>query len=253
MPHVRHTSGEPRERSTLVDRALRHPQQDRPKLSEGYEIPVSDREGWWRKEIKETPNPGSYDYAPAFLDEISRRPNSYRFKSDGRKIDPHPHGKGAYLLPGAYKHQDFLYKLDKTKMTYNFKSAKRDATDILNFGLKDKDVNVSPMEYAVEKHMSLTVEKEPTKHWQFRSQDARFPTAMFKPREGPGPGNYESSTPIAKHAVSSSFRSKTARFKTSHTKTPGPGTYDKTYQLPVNTGPIRKMGRQHGLFFSCAF
>ncbi len=39
---------------------------------------------------------------------------------------------------------------------------------------------------------------------------------MFQ-REGPPPGNYEYSTPPGLHAVSSSFKSKTPRFVTSHT------------------------------------
>jgi hypothetical protein len=42
------------------------------------------------------------------LYDLEKRPNTYRFKSDGRKMDPHPHGKGAVLLPGAYESQDFL-------------------------------------------------------------------------------------------------------------------------------------------------
>ena len=56
---------------------------------------------------QETPKPGSYEY-PTFIEEMSVRPNTYRFRSDGRKIDPHPHGKGAMLLPGAYESQNFI-------------------------------------------------------------------------------------------------------------------------------------------------
>ena len=33
-------------------------------------------------------------------------------------------------------------------------------------------------------------------------------------------------------------------------KTPGPGTYDKTYQTPM-PDTIKKMGRSYGLFFTC--
>jgi len=45
-----------------------------------------------------------------WLNELDKKPNTYRFRSDGRKVDPHPHGKGAALLPGAYEHKDFLKK-----------------------------------------------------------------------------------------------------------------------------------------------
>ena len=45
---------------------------------------------------------------PSFLSEVYKKPNTYRFKSDGRKIEPMPQiGKGEYLLPGAYSFEDF--------------------------------------------------------------------------------------------------------------------------------------------------
>ena len=47
----------------------------------------------------------------SFLNEILRKPNTYRFKSDGRKLDPVPQqGKGVYLLPGAYSFEDFAQR-----------------------------------------------------------------------------------------------------------------------------------------------
>jgi len=56
---------------------------------------------------KETPLPGRYNM-PSFLNEVLRKPNTYRFKSDGRRIEPMPQiGKGEYLLPGAYSFEDF--------------------------------------------------------------------------------------------------------------------------------------------------
>ncbi|WAR19949.1 STPG4-like protein, partial [Mya arenaria] len=127
---------------------------------------------------------------------------------DGRRIDPHPHGKGAMLLPGAYEHKDFLTRLERDPATYGFKTAERDKFDVLNFGRKDK-------------------------------------------RDGPAPGNYEYQ-PELPPKVSSCFKSKTPRFSSSHTRVPGPGSYEKTFQTAQN-GVLQKMGRQHGLFFSSAF
>lgn len=126
---------------TRFTRIHQHPWENRKALSENYEDPVSGREGWWRTHIRETPKPGSYEH-PTFIEEMSQRPNTYRFKSDGRKVDPHPHGKGAVLLPGAYESEDFLQSLDKkpTPATYSFKVADRDGFDVLNFGKKDKRV-----------------------------------------------------------------------------------------------------------------
>lgn len=44
----------------------------------------------------------------SFLTEVLKKPNTYRFKSDGRRHDPTPQiGRGQYLLPGAYSYEDF--------------------------------------------------------------------------------------------------------------------------------------------------
>ncbi|KAH3846765.1 protein STPG4-like [Dreissena polymorpha] len=236
------------------NKTTRHPWEDRKALSEEYEGEVSGRESWWRTYIRETPCPGAYDMdAQYWYYDLEKKPNTYRFKSDGRKVDPHPHGKGAILLPGAYDHKDFLSRLERNPTTYGFKTGERDKFDVLNFGRKDKDVNVPPNNYAVEKYMTLTVEKQPSKHSVFKSQSKRFPTIQFKPRDGPAPGNYEYHEVFPpKIAVSSVFKSKTPRFSSSHTRVPGPGAYEKTFQATPN-GVLQKMGRQHGLFFSSAF
>lgn len=241
-------------KSDGTSKVHRHPWENRKTLSEVYEPELSGREGWWRTYIRETPVPGAYEMeSQHWLYDLERRPNTYRFKSDGRKVDPHPHGKGALLLPGAYESQDFLKRFEKDPATYGFKTGKRDQFDVLNFGRKDKDVNVSPSAYDVQKYLTLTIDKQPSKHSMFKSQARRFPTIQFKPKEGPAPGNYESHqiTP-PKIAISSSFKSKTPRFSSSHTRVPGPGTYERTFQAP-QSGVLQKMGRQHGLFFSSAF
>ncbi|KAK7103224.1 protein STPG4-like isoform X1 [Littorina saxatilis] len=231
----------------------KHPWENRKALSENYEEPISGREGWWRTHIRETPKPGSYDH-PTFIEEMRVRPNTYRFKSDGRRIDPTPHGKGATLLPGAYESKSFLEGLDKTPTpaTYSFKVTDRDSIDVLNFGKKDKDINVCPTSYGTENYMTLTTDRTPSKHMVFKSQAKRFPTLYFKPKEGPAPGNYNYEPPNSQHVVSSSFMSKTPRFSTSHTKVPGPGAYEKTFQFPIPK-TVSKMGRQYGLFFTSAF
>ena len=56
---------------------------------------------------QETPSPLRYNI-PTYLNEFLRRPNTYRFKTDGRKHEPTPQiGKGDFLLPGAYSFEDF--------------------------------------------------------------------------------------------------------------------------------------------------
>lgn len=235
------------------NKQFHHPWENRKALSEDYDEPASGREGWWRTYIRETPKPGSYEQR-SFLEEMRARPNTYRFKGDGRKLDPQPHGKGAVLLPGAYEAHNFLEELDKTPApaTYRFKGPSRDASDILGFGTRDKDINVSPTAYAVEKYHTLTTDRTPSKHMVFKSQSKRFPTIYFKPKEGPAPGCYDFQLPQTSPVVSSSFKSKTPRFSTSHTRVPGPGAYEKTFQFPIPE-TISKMGRQYGLFFTSTF
>lgn len=229
-----------------------HPWENRADLSDDYDRPVTDREAWWRCQIRTTPIPGSYQ-SKDFLHELGKKTNTYRFKSDGRKLPSDHAGKGDLLLPGGYEHTDFIHGLSKKPATYRFKSQSRDAFDVLNFGKKDKDITVSPNAYAVEKHLTLTAERTPVKNFQFRSQTKRFPTQSFKPKEGPPPGAYSvrQHTPLAA-SITSSFRSKTPRFSTSHTKVPGPGSYAKAYQHPIPP-TISKMGRQYGLFFTSEF
>ena len=58
--------------------------------------------------IQETPLPHAYETTNySFLTDIMKKPGTYRFKSDGRKLNPTPQiGKGEALLPGAYDFED---------------------------------------------------------------------------------------------------------------------------------------------------
>ncbi|XP_054758362.2 protein STPG4-like [Lytechinus pictus] len=224
------------------------PFKNRTALAENYETPRSGREGWWRKEIRETPMPGAYDFKP-FLEDFETRPATYCFKGEGRKKDAANQGKGVVLMPGAYEAKDNMYFLDRTRNTYTFKNTSR-AKDLPT--IKDKDVNVCPTSYKMENVLSCAVEKSPSKHMVFKSNSQRFPTIYFKGTKNPPPCQYEYREPPALHQISSSFKSRTPRFATSHTKVPGPGSYEKTYQSPM-PATIAKMGRNHGLFFTSAF
>jgi len=242
--------------NVLTAKSQAHPWENRTDLSDVYEPPVTGRESWWRCGIRTTPVPGSYETIN-FLQDLAKKKNSYRFKSDGRKLPSDYAGKGDLLLPGGYQHFDFIEDVSKKPATYRFKAQSRDAFDVLNFGKKDKDITVSPNAYEMEKYLSLTADKTPVKNFMFRSQSKRFPTLSFKPKEGPPPGAYsvKPHTP-APPSITSSFRSKTPRFSTSHTeirkKVPGPGSYTKAFQHPIPES-ISKMGRRYGLFFTSEF
>ncbi|XP_041353544.1 protein STPG4-like isoform X2 [Gigantopelta aegis] len=220
-------------------------------LREDYELPLTEREAWWRIELRETPKPGAYAIK-TFLNELSERPNTYRFKSDGRKLNTDIVQTGATLLPGAYSYTDFIHETEKRPATYNFRSVSRDDADILYYGKPDKTLNISPAAYDTERYESIAVTDPSSKHYMFKSQSKRFPTIYYKPKEGPGPGMYEPVISSSAPCISSSFCSRTPRFLPSHTKVPGPGTYEKTYQHPMKS-TISKMGRQYGLFFNSSF
>ncbi|KAK0058534.1 protein STPG4-like isoform X2 [Biomphalaria pfeifferi] len=239
--------------SNTTTKVYHHPWEERTVLSDVYESPITDREHWWRAELKVTPSPGAYD-TNDFLSELAKKPRTYAFRDQGRKafhtVDP---GKGALLLPGAYKCTDFLENLTKKPATYRFKAESRDAKDYLNFGIKDKAINVPPNAYLVEGYLAVNGEKAPVKNYMFKSQTKRFPTFIFRPKEGPSPDAYNVKDTAPKMpAVTSCFRSKTPRFHSVHSRVPDPGLYAKTFQHPMpNT--ISQLGRQHGLFFTSEF
>ncbi|KAI0239519.1 hypothetical protein LSAT2_009743 [Lamellibrachia satsuma] len=234
-------------RRAVVENAL-SPIHYRHSLSESYEKPKSCREGWWRDTVRETPNPGHYE-SEHFLEELHRRPATYQFKSEGRKQDAQRYNRGAVLLPGAYNtQQDMSDRLEKSIQRYTFLDTDRSKQDFI-MGCRDKEINVAPNAYRTEDHLAVHTEKLPSKDAAFKSQTARFPTKYFKPKEGPAPGMYEPNSPYLPRAISSSFISRTPRFKTSHTKVPGPGSYEKTLQYP-QPAPVVEMGRDHGIFFT---
>lgn len=246
----RSRSAPQKERIPVQDRKT--PFKDRKRLNENYDAPASGRESWWRKDIRETPVPGAYENKDFLLD-VESRVATYQFKNEGRKKDPDTQRKGSLLLPGAYERDDLVADLDKKYATYSFKNTTRDSG--VSLGVKDKACNVCPTAYPMENHLSCAVEKTPSKHHMFRSNAQRFPTIYFKGTTNPPPDRYKYNHPSqtdALHPVTSSFQSRTPRFSTSHTKVPGPGTYDKTYQSPM-PATISKMGRNHGLFFTSAF
>jgi hypothetical protein len=71
---------------------------------------VTNRESWWRAELRPTPRPGAYS-VPSSWDQMNKKPATYNFKTDGRKHDPVIRmKKGDYLLPGAYNFEDMQHR-----------------------------------------------------------------------------------------------------------------------------------------------
>ncbi|CAD5118487.1 DgyrCDS7186 [Dimorphilus gyrociliatus] len=225
------------------------PIQLREKPSKKYTKPISGRESWWRNHIKETPNPGAYEPFDPWC-ELSKRPNSYRFKA-GKRVTEINSANGALLLPGAYNHPSFTQRLDKENIsTYSFKGCGRLAKSGMQSDKKDKYIDVCPGMYNTENYLAVDGHKATKKLSVFKSTSTRLPSDQMKPKIGPAPGYYEYRSPTPPHAISSSFKSTAPRFKTSHTKTPGAGSYEPTYQSPMPE-TIKSMARI-GTFFNSA-
>lgn len=191
----------------------------RRKLINDYELPVSDRESWWRCSIKETPSPLKYNI-PGFIKEMNRTQNTYRFKSDGRRLDPTPQqGKGEYLLPGAYGYEDFGQRLKRLHLSYGFKN--QELSGFYEKSISNPDLG--PFSYETENNLTICSNKEPSKHSFFRSKNKRN---IFVPKEGPSPGDYEETPEKPKNEITSVFKSKSGRFKIKEQQTPGPGHYE---------------------------
>ncbi|XP_056424067.1 protein STPG4 isoform X2 [Hyla sarda] len=207
----------------------------------------TERDAWWLYSFRESPCPGTYNVRD-FLQDAKLNPvqQTYSFKGQGRKKPLSAAGSGEALLPGCYKIPEFGDLVEQLPRLSSFRSTSRSAPLL---GVKDKDINTDPGQYNL---VPPLVEQQQCKHFMFRSAVQRFPTIYFIPREGPGPGNYNlkyTSSP----SISSSFKSSVPRFRSTYSKTPGPGTYDPMRQLPKQPPTVAKMGREHGLFFRNSF
>ncbi|KAM8945435.1 protein STPG4 [Pelodytes ibericus] len=208
---------------------------------------LSERGSWWITALKDTPSPGAYDVRD-FLQDAQLNPvqKSYNFKGEGRKKKPNTGGSGEMLLPGCYNFPDMVCLTEKLPHTCSFKNTPR---QLILLGIKDKEINTNPCQYNVVKP---PVESLPCKHSMFRSGVRRFPTIYFVPKEGPGPCEYQVKTDSAR-GISSCFKSKVPRLRSTYSKTPGPGTYDPIRHLSKQPPTVARMGRLHGLFFRNSF
>ncbi|XP_010903180.2 protein STPG4 isoform X1 [Esox lucius] len=203
-----------------------------------------DRGGWWKVTLKETPIPGSY-HVRDFIEEagLNPVPRTYGFKGSGRDF-PMQLRKGDLLLPGAYDFIDSTQDALRRQTSYSFKNCPRPNNYTL--GIRDKDIDLSPCHYNVSEK---PVAKIPCKHMMFRSAVQR---ASFVPREGPAPGHYNMRTSPTL-GVTSCFKSTVPRLHSVRSRTPGPGTYEPTWQMGHRLGTEANKGRVHDLFFRNLF
>ncbi|RXM34429.1 Calmodulin [Acipenser ruthenus] len=109
----------------------------------------SDRSGWWRSTLKESPIPGTYEIRD-FIREAQLNPvkQTYCFKGEGRKKGVGAARKGDLLLPGAYSHTDCIQLLEKQQVTYSFKNSPRKDAFMLCY--RDKKEGPAPGQYNVK-------------------------------------------------------------------------------------------------------
>uniref|UniRef100_A0A6I8P0D3 Sperm-tail PG-rich repeat containing 4 n=1 Tax=Ornithorhynchus anatinus TaxID=9258 RepID=A0A6I8P0D3_ORNAN len=174
------------------------------------------RSGWGN----DTPSPGFYPIRD-FLQESLLNPvrPTYGFKGEGRKRASILEWRDPNLPDTPrFMPPDFLELLSKQKATYSFKNTPRKSSQTLTY--KDKV--------------------------------CAYTYFSASPREGPGPGYYNLKEEKCQ-PLTSCFQSKVPRFLPICSKTPGPGTYSPTRQMPKQPRTIAKMGREHNIFFNNTF
>ncbi|XP_020856883.1 protein STPG4 [Phascolarctos cinereus] len=209
--------------------------------------PVDQREMWWRTTLKETPIPGTYTVRD-FLEESRLNPvsNTYNFKNEGRSKVSFVESRRDATLPDIpeYVPPNFIDLVNKQMASYSFKDTPRQNPSTLC--LKDQKIDVSPGQYNI---VSAPVPKFLARHYVFRSTVQRFPTYYFLPKEGPGPAYYDVKGSNV-NPITSCFQSKVPRFLPIRSKTPGPGAYACSPQMPKQPQSIAKMGREHSILFN---
>ncbi|XP_017319412.2 protein STPG4 isoform X1 [Ictalurus punctatus] len=131
---------------------------------------LTDRSGWWKDTVKNTPFPGSY-HIRDFIEEASLSPvrMTYGFMDSGRNSRIVCMRSGTMLLPGAYSFTDCTQEALRRRASYSFKSCPR--PDNYTLGIRDKDIDLSPCHYNVTEKL---VPKLPCKHAMFRSATQRL-------------------------------------------------------------------------------
>ncbi|XP_062502237.1 protein STPG4-like [Corticium candelabrum] len=238
-------------RLSSTRKTISRPSSSPPADTKHAEERANSRE-WWRSYIKDTPNPGAYDIKD-FLHYLEQRPGSYNFKGQGRQgkllnfLEPGDHGP--YLLPGCYNTKDFVEEASTRQWSYNFKSIDRETGPKIGHGCGDKEISTSPNQYVIPDAWGEQVTG--SRYAAFKSETKRFPSAPFKPKDGPSPGDYNPNHVVVSRkapAVTSSFKSVVPRFYLKESRVPGPGTYTKILQTPMPK-MVAQMGRHHGIFF----
>ncbi|XP_041921531.1 protein STPG4 isoform X2 [Alosa sapidissima] len=176
----------------------------------GKQDQQTERGGWWKDTIKDTPIPGTY-HIRDFIEEATLNPVrvTYGFRGTGRNGQTARVRKGDVLLPGAYDFLDSTQQALQKQASWAFKNRPR--PDNYTLGIRDK-------------------------------------------RDGPAPGQYEVKTPQSSTpGISSCFRSTVPRLHSVRSRTPGPGTYEPSWQPGQHLATEADMGRNQGVFFRNVF
>ena len=184
------------------------------------DTPASNREQWWRAQLRETPVSTRY-HIKDFVQDISDRNDTYHFRDVGReKVIPSAQTHGGLLLPGAYHKSRYPDDyLSSNRFSYNFRSVERDKLPKLGHGHGDKEVDVPPNQYDVVSYTPSVGNKDSV----FRSTIQREP---FRGKIGPAPGQYHNLVKGEPLSSSYMFKSRVPRLMPSTTRVPGPGSYN---------------------------
>eukprot|EP00117_Sycon_ciliatum_P014961 scpid74979/ scgid15011/ Uncharacterized protein C2orf61 homolog len=201
-----------------------------------YDRPKTGREGWWRRDVVDTPKPGAYNL-PDFLVDIDKKPSTYRFSAPERECQLADPGKSGELLdPYRYDHKSFLAETNAKKLTYGFKVTERDQAPKIGDGFGDKHLaNLDPTMYRTVNF--LPEARAERTNSAFKSKYKRHSSGPFVPKVGPSPATRDLSLPLggsgARHSGTSSFMSGVSRLPSRHTAVPGPGHYTPSDPRPM--------------------
>ena len=184
------------------------------------DTPASNREQWWRAQLRETPVSTRY-HIKDFVQDISDRNDTYHFRDVGReKIIPSAQTHGGLLLPGAYHKSRYPDDyLSSNRFSYNFRSVERDKLPKLGHGHGDKEVDIPPNQYDIVSYTPSVGNKDSV----FKSTIQREP---FRGKIGPAPGQYHNLVKGEPLSSSYMFKSRVPRLMPSTTRVPGPGSYN---------------------------
>lgn len=222
----------------------------RPEFKDDFLPPETGRE-WWRANIKNTPNPGYYEYNDQHKKKLlTKNKLTSEFKAPGRnkRAIGINQSSGEAALPGCYEIKDFLKLNEKKKLCSPFKNTGRAENPTLKL---DKNIK-GPQWYLSQKRYPdpIVTDDEPE---SFNANRYPLCDPVMKLKYPPI-GTYEPKMAVSNKIIRSPFKSTTNRFKQRVSIVPEMATYQpinvkEMYKSKAAIANLHYMAAQHGQLF----